>query len=240
MAEFLAKKKAAKAAGGGGPVLNLNANTQSPADEKAAAKPEEKAPTGGLCLVQQIKKSEMQWNQELEQLNEYLKKNRLCLRKVERDGNCMFTSWSVQLYGNEDRHAELRQRAVEYLKKHREEYEAFLEDGEKFERYCERMAESGTWGGQMELQMLGALFGCNVLLHQIKDGKPHHTELKTVEEDKPCLQLAYLGGEHYDSVVPEMETETEKEEANGKSEKEPDLSSLPSLEELMKKLDISR
>ncbi|KAL4166037.1 hypothetical protein KRP22_014740 [Phytophthora ramorum] len=160
------------------------------------------------------------------------------LHEVEADGNCLFRALGDQLYGDQHRHEDIRevgeclrmswseevdlsvlQKIVTYLEQHRDDFEPFMEDEEKFEKvsvgcllrvderlkecrcqYCERMREDGTWGGNQELYAAARLFQVYVVVHQDQPS----ARIMVIECDrlKPTrfAHVAYHGEDHYDSV----------------------------------------
>ncbi|ETK88553.1 hypothetical protein F441_07363 [Phytophthora nicotianae CJ01A1] len=122
------------------------------------------------------------------------------LHEVEADGNCLFRALGDQLYGDQHQHEEVRKKIVSYLEQHRDDFEPFMEDEEKFEKYCERMREDGTWGGNQELYAAARLFQVYVVVHQDQPS----ARIMMIECDrlKPTrfVHVAYHGEDHYDSV----------------------------------------
>ncbi|KAL4088458.1 hypothetical protein PRIC1_012878 [Phytophthora ramorum] len=122
------------------------------------------------------------------------------LHEVEADGNCLFRALGDQLYGDQHRHEDIREKIVTYLEQHRDDFEPFMEDEEKFEKYCERMREDGTWGGNQELYAAARLFQVYVVVHQDQPS----ARIMVIECDrlKPTrfAHVAYHGEDHYDSV----------------------------------------
>ncbi|ETP46319.1 hypothetical protein F442_07413 [Phytophthora nicotianae P10297] len=122
------------------------------------------------------------------------------LHEVEADGNCLFRALGDQLYGDQHQHEEVRKKIVSYLEQHRDDFEPFMEDEEKFEKYCERMREDGTWGGNQELYAAARLFQVYVVVHQDQPS----ARIMVIECDrlKPTrfVHVAYHGEDHYDSV----------------------------------------
>ncbi|KAJ0392292.1 hypothetical protein ATCC90586_009246 [Pythium insidiosum] len=119
------------------------------------------------------------------------------LHEVDADGNCLFRALGDQLYGDQQQHAEIRKRVVDYIESKRDDFEPFMEDEEKFENYCRRMREDGTWGGNQEIYAAARLFTVYIVIHQ--------EDTRVVIEcdtHKPSrvLHLAYHGSDHYDSV----------------------------------------
>ncbi|KUF77536.1 OTU domain-containing protein 3 [Phytophthora nicotianae] len=97
------------------------------------------------------------------------------LQEVEADGNCLFRALGDQLYGDQHQHEEVR-------------------------KYCERMREDGTWGGNQELYAAARLFQVYVVVHQDQPS----ARIMVIECDrlKPTrfVHVAYHGEDHYDSV----------------------------------------
>ncbi|KAF3778782.1 OTU domain-containing protein 3 [Nymphaea thermarum] len=81
------------------------------------------------------------------------------------DGNCFFRGIADQLEGNEEEHAKYRHMVVEYIMKHREEFEPFIEDDVPFDEYCQSMGNDGTWAGHMEIQAASLVCHSNICIH---------------------------------------------------------------------------
>ncbi|CAI5736842.1 unnamed protein product [Peronospora destructor] len=122
------------------------------------------------------------------------------LHEVKGDGNCLFRALSDQLFGDQQQHEQVREKIVNYLEQHRNDFEPFMEDEEKFEKYCERMRENGTWGGNQELYAAARLFQAYIIVHQNQPS----ARIMVIECDqlKPTrfIHVAYHGEDHYDSV----------------------------------------
>jgi OTU domain-containing protein 3 len=58
---------------------------------------------------------------------------------VEGDGNCLFRAISDQLFGDTERHMEVRQQVMNYIVANEEHFKLFIEDDESFEDYVSRM-----------------------------------------------------------------------------------------------------
>lgn len=52
----------------------------------------------------------------------------LLVQDVAADGNCMFRAVADQMEGNQNRHGEYRQMAMDYVLNHREMFEAFIDE----------------------------------------------------------------------------------------------------------------
>ena len=60
-----------------------------------------------------------------------------------------FRAISYGLYGTQEYHRSVRQKAVEYMQGHKEEYSEFL--GEDVDAYLTSMEQPGTWGDELTL-----------------------------------------------------------------------------------------
>lgn len=67
--------------------------------------------------------------------------------KVSHDRNCLFRAISDQLTGSSDKHFSLRKEVVDYLGRHRSEFEPFLVDETSYDRHLELLGQDGTFGG---------------------------------------------------------------------------------------------
>ncbi len=70
-----------------------------------------------------------------------LQKWHLKVVQVKADGNCLFRAVVDQLEGTTGDHMALRQKVVNFIRQHSEDFEPFMEDGETLASYCRRMSE---------------------------------------------------------------------------------------------------
>ena len=84
------------------------------------------------------------------------------------------------------------------MKNNQDQFEPFVEDDEPFDDYIERMAEEGTWAGNLELQAASCELGVNIRVYQA--GERPWTVKNFPEESAPLLHLSYHDGIHYNSV----------------------------------------
>eukprot|EP00347_Sterkiella_histriomuscorum_P016120 403354413 len=122
----------------------------------------------------------------------------LKVKEMGGDGNCLFRSIADQLEGNEKLHRKYRQEAIEYIEANKEMYAPFIEDDETIDQYLGDMAKDGTWGGQMELQVLSLIYKFNYIVHQVDN--PIMAFSNFDWGAVPTLHISYHLGEHYNSV----------------------------------------
>ncbi|XP_063798218.1 OTU domain-containing protein 3 isoform X2 [Pseudophryne corroboree] len=122
----------------------------------------------------------------------------LRLREVPGDGNCLFRALGDQLEGHSRNHLRLRQETVNYMVKHRGDFEPFVEDDIPFDRHVSNLAQSGTFAGNDAIVAFARSSSVNVVIHQL-----NNPLWQIRGSDKPNvreLHIAYRYGEHYDSV----------------------------------------
>jgi len=126
----------------------------------------------------------------------------LVVREVKGDGNCLFRSCADQLFGTEERGAELRARCCAYLRAHPDDFSPFLLEEEDFrdmDSYVAAMECDGEWAGNVDLQALCASLCLNATVHQAGQ-RPWMLINSPTGADAPGLHISYHDGSHYNSV----------------------------------------
>ncbi|OCT73448.1 hypothetical protein XELAEV_18036425mg [Xenopus laevis] len=156
----------------------------------------------------------------------------LRVREVPGDGNCLFRAFGDQLEGHSRNHLRHRQETVEYMIRHRHDFEPFVEDDVPFDRHVANLAKSGTFAGNDAIVAFARNNQVNVVIHQLNN--PLWQIRGSDKVDSRELHIAYRYGEHYDSVrrindnaeVPaNLQTEMlSKDKANQRGRQKPDVS----------------
>ena len=60
--------------------------------------------------------------------------------------NCMFRALSDQIHGSSDQHLNMRADVVDFMRKHRDDFEPFLVDETSYDRHLQLLSENGTYG----------------------------------------------------------------------------------------------
>ncbi|XP_073457647.1 OTU domain-containing protein 3-like [Aquarana catesbeiana] len=148
----------------------------------------------------------------------------LRLREVPGDGNCLFRALGDQLEGNSRNHLKHRQETADYMIRHRNDFEPFVEDDVPFGKHVDNLAQPGTFAGNDAIVAFARNNQVNVVIHQLNNPLWHirGSDKSGARE----LHIAYRYGEHYDSVrrindnaetPANLQTETlSKDEANRK------------------------
>ncbi|KAK2863281.1 hypothetical protein Q5P01_002814 [Channa striata] len=130
-------------------------------------------------------------------MDDYLKSLGLHRKKIAKDGSCLFRAVAEQILHNQTLHTEVRAQCVDFLKKNREVYEAFIEGD--FEHYLCKLRDPQQWVGEVEINALAVMYKRDFLIYQ-EPGKPPVQITDNNFKDK--VQLCFLNGNHYDSVYP--------------------------------------
>jgi len=123
------------------------------------------------------------------------------VREQARDGNCLFRSFSDQVYGCPDYHALLRDRCTKYIASERSYFEQFV--AEPFEEFLARIQREGEWGDDVEIEALSEIYDCRVEIY----ASYGHSLMRTFHEacdakwSQP-VRLLYEGHAHYNSLAP--------------------------------------
>ena len=128
-----------------------------------------------------------------------LSKLGLYLHDILGDGNCLFRALGDQLEGHQENHFKHRCDVVEYMVKHRDTFEPFVEDGVPFNRYISWLRKKGTHAGNDAIVAFAKLHHLNVAIHQLNQPILMITGTKDSIIARE-LHIAYHNGEHYSSV----------------------------------------
>jgi hypothetical protein len=146
-----------------------------------------------------------------EQFTAVLATNGLRVKTMEGDGNCLFRSIADQMYGDAQRHGEVRSTIVEYMRTRRDYFKLFLdEDEEDVDEYLAQMSRSGEWGGNHELYAASETYGLSIYVYQnlrsnsrylVQPALPE-TAGKKSKKAVPlrAIGISYHGDVHYNSV----------------------------------------
>jgi len=123
------------------------------------------------------------------------------VREQARDGNCLFRSFSDQLYGSPDHHALVRDRCSQYIASERNYFEQFI--AEPFEEFLARIQREGEWGDDVEIEALSEIYDCRVEIY----ASYGHSLMRTFHEACDAkwpqpIRLLYEGLSHYNSLAP--------------------------------------
>ncbi|XP_060708255.1 OTU domain-containing protein 3 isoform X2 [Hemiscyllium ocellatum] len=91
----------------------------------------------------------------------------LKLREVPGDGNCLFRALGDQLEGHSRNHLKHRRETVDFMIKHRQDFEPFVEDDVPFDRYVANLEKPGTFVGNDVIVAFARNNQVNIVIHQL-------------------------------------------------------------------------
>ena len=132
--------------------------------------------------------------------------------KVPDDGNCLFSSFAHQVYGDASLHEIIRKKCCDFLEIHSERFKVFVVTGVNcidFSHYLHTMRKLRIWGGNLEITALSELYQRRVEIYA-QETTPRITFSDSVDYDNdfPPIRVSFKNGNHYNSVVAENHNET--------------------------------
>ena len=131
---------------------------------------------------------------------------------VAEDGNSFFRCLSLQIYGTQDRHMELRLLCVTYLKLHRKRFEHYFEGD--FEGHCSRLLSKNSEVGALDIRVMEEVLDRYIKIFSVsKDiaDKISYTEKNGLEKFRlgeerkdysPDITIVIKDDHHFDSITP--------------------------------------
>ncbi|XP_061847941.1 OTU domain-containing protein 4 isoform X2 [Colius striatus] len=127
----------------------------------------------------------------------YLRSQGLYRKKVAKDGSCLFRAVAEQVLHSQSRHIDVRMACVDYLRKNREKFEAFIEG--PFEEYLKCLENPQEWVGQVEISALSLMYKKDFIIYREPNVSPSHV---TENGFSDKVLLCFSNGNHYDIVYP--------------------------------------
>lgn len=152
-------------------------------------------------------------NMESQAISKRLTNKNLKIYPIPSDGDCLYKAVAHQLEIKYDKKMsvdELRNHVSTYILEHKEDFMPFLSNTEtfemlsdaEFEEYCNKIRNTKTWGGQLEIRAMSNCLSCPITVIQATG--PEAIEQGT-EFPGPALIISYHRhmyslGEHYNST----------------------------------------
>nr|XP_056711470.1 OTU domain-containing protein 4 [Euleptes europaea] len=127
----------------------------------------------------------------------YLRSQGLYRKRVAKDGSCLFRAVAEQVFYSQSQHIAIRMSCINYLRKNREKFEAFIEG--PFEEYLKGLENPQEWVGQVEISALSLMYKKDFIIYQEPDSAPSHV---TENGFPDKVLLCFSNGSHYDIVYP--------------------------------------
>ena len=121
---------------------------------------------------------------------------------VGGSGDCFFKSVSYQLYGNADRHVEIRMAGISHLHNHPELYIEIISD-DSWENYIRQMSLPGTWCDHLIIQAVANALNCVIRIIDSNANSPQATIITRVVQQgtQQTIFIGYINHVHYVSTV---------------------------------------
>ncbi|XP_067408052.1 OTU domain-containing protein 4 [Emydura macquarii macquarii] len=130
-------------------------------------------------------------------MDSYLRSQGLYRKRVAKDGSCLFRAVADQVLHCQSRHIDVRNACINYLRKNREKFEAFIEG--PFEEYLKCLENPQEWVGQVEISALSLMYKKDFIIYQEPNASPSHV---TENGFPDKVLLCFSNGNHYDIVYP--------------------------------------
>ncbi|NXG12359.1 OTUD4 protein, partial [Sakesphorus luctuosus] len=130
-------------------------------------------------------------------MDRYLRSQGLYRKKVAKDGSCLFRAVAEQVLHSQSRHMDVRMACVDYLRKNREKFEAFIEG--PFEEYLKNLENPQEWVGQVEISALSLMYKKDFIIYREPNASPSRV---TENGFSDKVLLCFSNGNHYDIVYP--------------------------------------
>lgn len=131
--------------------------------------------------------------------NELKAKKGFYVQPIDGDGNCMFRAVALQVWGDQDEHAQVRQSCMDHMEACRSYYQDFI-DGEGFSEYIARKRQDRVHGNNPELQAISEIYNRPVEVY-VDGAEPSNTLDPGGADRNPPLRLSYHENCHYNAVM---------------------------------------
>ena len=149
-----------------------------------------------------------------------LSKQNRSLDRINGDGNCLFRSFSKELFGDEKHHIHLRKIIMEFISINPDTFKQFLSNNsENIIEHCKTINNLGTFGTQVEIyafsyflnlpiyvySMVGLASSWRWLHYRPKNTlkyNPLYSNLPLPPPDNYHIELCHINGNHFDRVTP--------------------------------------
>lgn len=141
---------------------------------------------------------------DYERLRQRLELYGLQEKVVRGDGNCQFRAISDQLYGDPERHKEVREQVILQLRNNEALYRDYVADDDGgFEAYLNRMAQDGAWGDHITLQAAADVYCVRFSIISSYPGDEFLIKIEpNGQESSPIYWLSFWAEVHYNSLYP--------------------------------------
>mmetsp|Transcript_27922 Transcript_27922/g.66526 ORF Transcript_27922/g.66526 Transcript_27922/m.66526 type:complete len:697 (-) Transcript_27922:440-2530(-) len=121
--------------------------------------------------------------------------------EMDGDGNCLFRAISLQVYGDQSNHGDVRSACLDFMERESAHYRNFVAD-EDFADYVSRKRRDRVHGNHAEIQAMSELYNRSIEVFVPANGiEPINIFHKDYKGDDPPIRLCYMDGNHYDAII---------------------------------------
>lgn len=160
---------------------------------------------------------------------------RLKLMQMQDDGDCQFRSLAHELFGDQERHRDVRDKVIAHLWTNSDQYSSLFIGGEsEWTAYLEGMSVPNTRGDELTLRAACECYKCvmNVITTEREQWLLSYSAMKDGNEDTPpegtrvCF-LTYVPPMHYSVIeLPSQHTRDHDDEDDESDATDPDMPTL--------------
>lgn len=156
-----------------------------------------------VAIEEEKENTDHNWDSDLlsheQRLEQRLDKLKLDMFIMGSDGACQFRSISYGLFGTEAYHKAVRRKAVQYLREHQSDFEAFL--GDDFDGWLSEMCQNESWGDELTLRAVCEAYG--IVINVITSDQQHwFMRYEPQAQPKKAFEVfvTYIAPIHYNAV----------------------------------------
>lgn len=121
------------------------------------------------------------------------------IQEIVEDGACLFRSISLQIYGDQDMHQDIRQQTMDYIFKNREYFAQFVT--EDINNYVSRKRNNHVHGNHIEIQAISEIYNRPVELYCYGMEPINIFNSDQIKNGCEPLRLSYQRGSHYNAIL---------------------------------------
>ncbi|ALC44723.1 CG6091 [Drosophila busckii] len=140
-----------------------------------------------------------EWKRRDEEFAKCMEQRGYELKPVEEDGACLFRSISLQIYGDEEMHDEIRQHTMDYINENREYFGQFVT--EDINSYIQRKRARDAHGNHIEIQAISEIYSRTVEVYCYQSTPINIFNSEQSQAGYPPLRLSYQRGSHYNAIL---------------------------------------
>ncbi|ETN58610.1 OTU domain-containing protein 5-A [Anopheles darlingi] len=140
-----------------------------------------------------------EWKKRDDAFAKDLQERGFVLHEMEEDGACLFRAISLQIYGDQDMHEEIRHQTMNYIYQNREYFAQFVT--EDIADYVKRKRANHVHGNHIEIQAMSEMYNRSVELYCYQVEPINIFNSDQINNGNEPLRLAYQRGSHYNAIV---------------------------------------